>query len=256
MNNDFKELYELFMNVKRKGWIRSKRKGPTGVGYTFEESINKPEENFPIPDFKSIEIKATRKSSMGRVHLFSATPDGDFLFPIDRIIEKLGYPDKKYPNYKVFCMNFNGKFFSKIGIFKKGKINVNYNDRKVDFIAFKNSGRNLNVDTSWSFDMLEEKLNLKLKYLAIIRARTKKVNGIEYFLYDEIKFYKLKDFNTFLKLIEDGCIGVSFNISIFKDELHLGKRHDRGCGFFINNYYLNKLYDEVSMDYCLGHEVA
>ena len=33
------------------------RDGPGGVGYTFENLLGKAEENFPIPDFKGIEIK-------------------------------------------------------------------------------------------------------------------------------------------------------------------------------------------------------
>ena len=53
-NNTFEEI---FKQIKEKGWIQSKRKGPTGIGYTFEELLGKQEDNMPIADFQGIEIK-------------------------------------------------------------------------------------------------------------------------------------------------------------------------------------------------------
>ena len=159
MTEDIKNLYKKFCFIKDMGFIKSKRKGSTGVGYTFEELINKPEESFPIPDFNSIEIKTCRYQSRQAIHLFTATPDGDFLFPIKRIIDILGYPDKDIKTSKVFNFSFNGKSYSNIGYHKRGKIVVNWKDEKIDFIALDLVNNNLNVDVSWSFDLLQEKLN-------------------------------------------------------------------------------------------------
>ena len=63
MMEEFKKFKELFEQTKKKGWIKSLRKGDTGVGYTFEKTIGKDEENLPIADYGSIEIKTTRKYS-------------------------------------------------------------------------------------------------------------------------------------------------------------------------------------------------
>ena len=51
---DFIEFKKVFNEVKKKGWVKSLRKGDTGVGYTFETLIGKEEENFPIADYGSI----------------------------------------------------------------------------------------------------------------------------------------------------------------------------------------------------------
>ena len=138
MFEDFKEFRDIFVKIRKKGWVKSLREGDTGIGYTFEKLIGKQEENLPIADFGSIEIKTTRTNSRKRIHLFSAVPDGDFLFPIKRIIRTIGYPDKQNPQFKVFQMGFNGKDFSSIGYYKKGIIKVNYEKKKIDFLVKKN----------------------------------------------------------------------------------------------------------------------
>ena len=247
MTEDIKNLYKKFCFIKDMGFIKSKRKGSTGVGYTFEELINKPEESFPIPDFNSIEIKTCRYQSRQAIHLFTATPDGDFLFPIKRIIDILGYPDKDIKTSKVFNFSFNGKSYSNIGYHKRGKIVVNWKDEKIDFIALDLVNNNLNVDVSWSFDLLQEKLNMKLKYLAIIDTDSKFINGEEYFHYCNIRFYKLKDFDTFISLIEKGYINVCFNIGVFKYGPKMGQIHDHGVGFTLSKKYIKMLYDEIKV---------
>ena len=57
MEKNFNSLYFRFLRIKQLGWIKSMRKGPTGVGYTFEELLNKKEDHLPLPDYKGIEIK-------------------------------------------------------------------------------------------------------------------------------------------------------------------------------------------------------
>lgn len=254
MKENIKELYKKFLLVKNMGWIKSKRNGTGGIGYTFETLIGKPEENFPIPDFNGIEIKTCRRNTGRNVHLFTAAPDGDFLFPNERILKYLGYPDKQMPKTKIFNMNFNAKGYKLIGWYKEGKIIVNRKQEKIEFIAREIYGKKFPIDTSWSFKMLEDKLNLKLKYLARIIADVKIIDNTEYFHYNQIKFYKLKSFDSFISLIEKGYINISFNIGVYRDKDKKGKIHDRGVGFSINRKYLNLLYDEIYID--LEQEVA
>ena len=95
MTENIESLYTKFKEIKKLNWIKTKRIGNGGIGYTFETMLGKREENFPIPDYNNIEIKTSRTNSWGKIHLFHATPDGDFLFPIKDILNTLGYPDKE-----------------------------------------------------------------------------------------------------------------------------------------------------------------
>lgn len=247
MKNNFKELEKQFNIIKNKGWIKSKRNGSTGIGYTFENLLGKEEENFFIPDFKNIEIKTMRKYSKGQLHLINITPDGDFLFPIKRILEILGYPDKENPEYKVFNTAANGKEFTNIGYYKRIKLIANEKEEKLELIATNNNLENLNLNVSWSFALLKERLDLKLKYLAIIKADTKFTDKTEYFHYNQIKFYKLKSFDTFLSLIEKGYITVTFKIGVFKSGKRIGQIHDRGTDFSIKEKDIELLYEKCDI---------
>ena len=60
MNYDEKLLYKEFLKIKKKGWIKTMKKGYGGVGYTFERLLGKEVDSFRIPDFHGIEIKTMR----------------------------------------------------------------------------------------------------------------------------------------------------------------------------------------------------
>ena len=148
---------------------------------------------------------------------------------------------------KVFNVDFYGNRFRWIGYYKKGIIKVNRKENKVDLIAYNSKGKNLEVDVSWSFDMLKSKLFLKLTNLAIINADSKFVRGEEYFYYKELKFYKLKSFDTFLELIEKGIINICFNVGVYRIGKRKGQPHDRGVNFSIKQSYINLLFEEIKI---------
>lgn len=245
MKQDMLELNNAYLKIKEMGWVQSMRRGYGGIGYTFERLLGKEEDTFPLPDFKHIEIKTMRKDSRRVLHLLNITPDGDYLFPIKRILDKLGYPSKDEPKYRVFMMSVNAREYTMVGCSKRIKLFVNYKEEKLELIAESTKGKNLDIAVSWSFQVLKEYLELKLKYLAIVKADNTVINGIEYFKYSEIDFYELRDFNKFLWLIEQGVIKVTFNIGVYKSGRRIGQTHDRGTNFSIHVGYLCNLYNKL-----------
>ena len=247
MDKQINELNEKFLNIKNQGWIKSLRKGTSGIGYTFEKLIGKEEENFPIPDYKNIEIKTSCTSSWGRIHLFHATPDGEYLFPIKSILDVLGYPDKDFPKHNVFNFTLNAKNYTPIGKNKKAIILVDHRNEKLFLIAKNMKNEKLDLYISWSFDMLKQRLNLKLIYLAVIKADSKISGDIKYFKYNKITFYKLKSFDTFIKLIELGIIEITFGIGLYKSGKRFGQIHDRGTSFSIREKKIEYLYEKINI---------
>ena len=245
---DFFDLYNLYLKINRMGWIKSKRKGPGGIGYTFETLLGKEEDDFQIPDYKSIEIKAMRFKSRRVLHLFTLTPDGDFLFPIKRLLGKIGYPSKINPSCNIFRANISACEYSMIGWSRRVRLEVNYEAKKIELLAFKSNGEKIDVDISWSFELLEKTLDTKLKNLAIIMADHKMVNGEEYFQYMRIIFYKLREFDKFISSIEKGVITISFNIDVFKSGNRIGQIHDHGTCFCINVKNIDDLYKKIILD--------
>lgn len=249
MNKSFIQLYKQFKKINKKGWIKSQRKGYGGIGYTFESLIGKEEESFPIPDYNGIEIKTMRIKSSGVLHLFSIIPDGDYLFPMERIRDILGYPDKNYKEFKILNMDFNCVDYTKIGLFRKAIIRIDRSKEKLYIEAIKDNRRMLKVDVSWSFKLLKDRLYLKLKELVVVKAESKIINDEEYYKYKKIDYYVLKDFNTFLKLIEDGTITIGIKIGIKKDKEHLGQMKSRGTYFSIYESNIEKLYKKIPLRY-------
>ena len=120
---------------------------------------------------------------------------------------------------------------------------VDYQNKVIRLIIIDQFFGVIEKNMSWSFEQLKSRLEHKLSYLAFIPVKKWKMNDIYYFRYLNAKFYRLRDFNTFLKLVETGVIKVSFHISYFKTVEKFGEIHDRGTTFEIREEDLPKLFE-------------
>lgn len=244
MIDDLVSLRFKFEKIKKLGWVESLRQGTTGIGYTFESLIGKPEESFPIPDYGSIEIKTRYKNSKQDITLFNATPDGDFLFPMKRMYDTYGVEDKSFKNCKKFyaSISTNPRF---AGTNYRFKLQIDRKNKRIKVIAIDKAGNMIDTNVSWSFNFLKEKLERKIKYLALVKANC--ICNIEkqLFHYYEITFYMLKNFETFINLIEEGIIKTTFMIGFYKSGPKYGQMNNHGVGFDIAEKDLEKLFFKV-----------
>ncbi len=245
MRQDLQLIKNKFESIKELGWVESKRKGNTGIGYTLEKLFELHENNFEIPDFVTFELKAHRTYSKSYITLFNATPDGDYLFEIDHLKQNYGYPDKVLKQYKILnCDMFSNKI-NDMGSVCKQTIKVDYKERKVRLYIMDNSLKLIDKEVSWSFEMLKEKFERKLKYIVLISADKKRLNNTDYFKYNNLIFYKSLSFDRFIKLIDKGIIRISFKIGIFRSGKRLGQTHDHGTGFSISEKNIPLLFETL-----------
>ena len=236
MLEDIKQLETKFNIINNRGWVKSLRKGATGIGYTFECLINKKEDCRPLPDFKSIEIKTIRNNSIKKIHLFSVLPDGDCDNPVQRMLSILGYRTKSNNKLRC-CVNVYANKYTQLGYYKFLILNVDEINRKIELLGVNNFNNSLNLNISWSFKLLEERVENKLMNLALIHADNKFINSNEYFHYSNIQFYTFKGFDVFLNYVKDGTIDVGINIG----EIN-GKYYSHGVFFSIKEKDLCKIY--------------
>ena len=87
------EIVNRLTAIKNSGYIKSTRRGTTGVGDTLEKSLGLEENNISSPDLGEIELKAQRESYMGMTTLFTFNRKAWKMNPLEAI-RKYGSEDK------------------------------------------------------------------------------------------------------------------------------------------------------------------
>ena len=221
--------------------ISQKKSG--GIGRTFEEQIGIKENTLDTPDYKGIEIKTKRNNSKSYINLFNMTPKGKEPYEIKRLNHKYGYPDREFKSLNVLQESVYCNQRTWIGSKYQFMLQINQQSEKIYLCIFDIYGDLIEKETYWDFNTIQEKLNKKLTNLAFIKASNKYINQKEYFHYNEINIYTLKNFQTFISLIEQGIIRVTFKIGIFKKGKRKGQIHDHGTSFCIKEQNLTKLFN-------------
>lgn len=235
-------LNEEFKRIRKMGYVKSSRKGLTGVGKTFEDLLGKKEDNLDIPDYLGIEIKTKLGYSNSHITLFNLTPTGNV--ETQRLCQTYGYPDKVIPSKKVLNISItttptliaNKYFFN---------LKVDHFEKKIILIIKDRNNNILEQSVYWSFDNLKEKLEKKLQFLALVNAWSTIRNGERFYKYSEIKFYKLKTFENFIELINKGIICISIKMGVYRTGLRKGLSHDRGTSFELKPLDFCELFERI-----------
>lgn len=241
------ELKERFYIIQCRNWIVSKGKGTGAAGKTFELLLGKEEDHYSLPDYDGIEIKTKFLNSKYSIDLFSMAFDNK---PLEnqRLLKRFGYPDKKNPGFKRLYISVYGNERTRVGFINSYQLVVDYKKELV-ILEIYNYDYLVENQMSWSFKELKSRLFHKLKYLALVHVRKSVLDDKDYFKYEDITFYELKDFEFFLKLIERGVVFVTFKLSHFNSGERIGEFHDRGSSFCIFEKDLPKLFRLIEDTY-------
>ena len=243
MEESIRMLRKRFNHVKEMGYVKSVRKGSTGIGATFEHLIGKNEESFELPDFYGIEIKTRRAYSKSKISLFNAVPTGSSYYEVKRLRDTYGYPSKRNKELKCLYACIVGNEQRKVGLWHFFKLRVDKEKEKIILEIYDYNDVLIDNSTYWDFDVLKEKLLRKLQVLAVISAWTNQKEGVEYFKYYKMNVYILKNFDTFIDMIEKGKIEVVLKIDSYTDENRYGNVDSRGVSFAIKEEYLLDLFE-------------
>ena len=82
-----------FKEIKEKGFIRSTRCGPTGIGHTLETYLGLKENNNASPDIEGAELKAHRSGGNNLITLFTFNRKAWKISPLEAV-KKYGSLDK------------------------------------------------------------------------------------------------------------------------------------------------------------------
>lgn len=245
MNSDILALKEKLDKIKNLGWIECKNKNKSVTGKTLENLLEINPDNFEIPDYNTIEIKSKVSKRENYIDLFCATPDS-YVLEIKRLYDKYGYLDSN--NYKILNFVLYGEFLKPINNEYSAKLRIDYKNKKVIMEIYNKDNELIDNLSSWSFELLEEKLCRKLNYVCLVEGDKKFSHNVLYVRYDKYKFYKLKKFSNFIRLLKRGQIRISFTLGVYKSGSKSGKMHDHGTQFSIRKENIKLLFDEIELE--------
>ena len=127
----------------------------------------------------------------------------------------------------------------------KFKLEIDYLKEKIYLLIFNKYNELIEKKIYWDFDDLIKMINKKLNILAIVNFKKQITNNITQFHYTKINYYNIKSSAVFFKLIEIGKIKINFDLGIYRSGPKIGKEHDNGVFFYIDNNNFFKLYNKI-----------
>lgn len=224
------ELLEKLRGIHRKGFLRSITSGDPGVGDTLEHALGISRNNSKSPDYKGIELKATRLTRNGsartktRLTLFTRVPDEGMTYR--EIVEDYGKMQipkgdsiARLQLYETFrCSRVNA--YDLI-------LDVDVNNDRLNMLHQKEGIRK--YVSAWQMKNLREALLTKHHETFWIKAVSENRDGIEYFRYDSVLHTKNPNTSLLAPLLEADKITVDL-AAHFKPD---GKWRDHGVLFKI-----------------------
>jgi len=137
------------------------------------------------------------------------------------------------------ALKFNS-FFGKFGF----KLEIDEENRKIR-ILIKNlqTGNTDDIEIYYTFDVIKEIIEKKCKYIAYIKAKSKKENGKEFFKFDNAVLLSGLNFEKFIECVKEGLILYDIRIGVYRSGKNKGKTHDHGSGFRVLKNNLNKVFN-------------
>lgn len=225
MKLSLEEFKIKYREIKSRGFIKSHRKGNTGVGHTLEQELGLSENCISGPDLVDNELKTARKGAGGKQTLF--TKEGEWIISQKDYIEIYGLPHTTR----------KGEMSGQSTVTKTVNNRGLYIKTTDDYCAVMH-GNTIIVKWDWEtlVDQFAKKFPACVKVLADVEIR----DGVEYFHYNEAYHYIGTDKNLFRTAIENDQIAIDIRM---RTQKNIGKGiRNRGTGFRINHGNMDKLF--------------
>ncbi len=241
MTKEKELLLSEFIKLAKKGYIKGVNNTTNSVGLTFESQLGKKPDSDYLPDYNGIELKCTTRFSRYPISLFSKSFDGPNDFEMNRLLKTYGKKDKQ----------FEGKFqlFGEVRTRRLTLINSNYfklevsrEDKRIYLLVYDMNKKLIEKLSYIDFSSLEERIMLKLSNLSLIYASKMKKENSQYFRYYKIVFYKIKDFDIFLDLLEKDKIEVTLCGRVSRSSEECGRQRNKNLVFKILKESVDELF--------------
>jgi len=226
------ELLQKILIIHKQGYIPTITQGDTGVGMTLEAALGITANASKKPDYKGIELKASRINKRGRSRnrsqLFSKVPNWK-LSPIGTaadLIDKRGYIDDDGRSALYHTMN--GQQPNSMGLY----LDIDYANNYLRQMHLSKTNKETH-DTTWLLQDLKDALLKKHKETFWVKARHNNNRNAEEFHYVEVEHTANPYIDKWETLIETGLITLDYTMHIkptggVRDHGYLFKLHPEG----------------------------
>lgn len=214
----YDDIIQELKKIKQKGYIKTKRRGPTGVGMTLESLLGIQENNIPGPNGHQTELKSTRKASKAPITILTIQPLPEGI--TTKLCEKFGKSTNgtKRLNTTINAMRQN-KVYGEPGF----KLSIHRSKITLEHTKYDNM-----PIPYWDKKTLQKNFERKYsRHLIYVHAESKGHGEEEKFHYTEAWHVYGFKFSKFMELLKEGHIKVEIRMGM-QDS---GKPHDHGTGF-------------------------
>lgn len=216
---------KAFDKLKAKGWIKSERRGSTGIGHTLEKLIGLPENNIASPDLGTIELKAHRINSTSMITLFTFNRKVWKMKPLNAI-KKYGTPDKSGRLGLYFTMS---RTPNSTGLF----LHIENETISVRHVSGE-------IVAEWQLQALAERFVKKIPALILVSAFSEMRGEDEWFKFDRARLLTGTSAAIIRSQIMAGNILVDLRLH---DKITSARNH--GTGFRAHEDRLPSLFQTV-----------
>lgn len=238
MINTLDDFIKIYSGIVNKGWVKTHRSGPTGIGKTLEDLLGIVENNIDGPDFGDYELKSCRIDSNSMLTIFTKTPQPKGA--INNLREVFGYSSEAYDNNeKVLHSTLSADRF--VSIADTGRsLKISCGPEKISIIADDN------IEYAyWTRNQLKIAFEKKYKNKFVYaKAEARGSGANEEFRFIEAYEVSGFDYEAFVNLLEQGKIYIDLRIGQYHGGIKDGQTHDHGTGFRIkenDQQYLFKI---------------
>ncbi len=209
--------------IKKQGFVKSHRKGPTGIGKTLEDLLGIDENNIALPDFGKIELKSQRESHTGLTTLFTFNNKAWVMDPL-AAIRKYGSKDKDGRLGMYYTMGLKPNSAGLFLLVNDTTVSVRHTDGS--------------VIVGWQLEDIRKKFMEKVSSVLLVKAKVEERDGIEYFCYDRAR---LLTGGTTVQILKSQFESEKFLIDLRLHDKGTSARN-HGTGFRIYEKNIETLY--------------
>jgi len=240
------ELKNRILEIKRMGWIPSKRRHDTGIGKTFEDLLGIKENNIQLPDIGGIEVKSSRSYTSSLMTLITFEPPKEYRnirWTLECLVNNFGKTGDENGS-PVFHITVSARKYT--GNTQKFKLDMRKIDGK-DMVCVVTKRKFKPVNPKLPDDIvvcypIEEILRRIAKKLSgcllVIEAETQREDGDEKFRLKSAKLYSGFSADRFIELVKEGKVVLDIRFGRYSD----GRSHNHGTAWRIHKKDILDLY--------------